>query len=78
MHSEPCTELRPGWTWNPKSRFNPREDKPAFIKFAAVPPQAARAALTDGANMTYTEPKGEEEKSENQICVCPVRISGVF
>lgn len=44
--------------------LNPREDKPALIKFAVVPPQAGWAALTDGANMTYTEPKDEEE-SEN-------------
>lgn len=75
--AEPCAELwmrRPSWT---KTSLNQREDKPALIEFAAVPPQAAWAALTDGANMTYTEPKDGEEESENRIRVCPVRICWV-
>lgn len=54
---------------------NPREDKPAFIKSAAVPPQAGWAALTDRANMTDTEQKDKEQKSENRIHVCSIQFN---
>lgn len=76
LHSEPCVEFCPGWTSHPKTSLNPREDKPALIKFAAVPPQAGWAALTDGANMTYTEPKDEEEESETESMSVPWGSAG--
>lgn len=41
--------------------LNPREDKPAFISLAPFAARAGGTALTDWANVTYTEPKDKEE-----------------